>query len=87
MRMKRIRLRNPQLLAAASSGKPPLATGKVSQWPLVFSCEMSGIAVGIVDELVMGQVLQAIVVRGAEEREHGEQIGGEIVQRRLRKRM
>ena len=44
-----------------------------------------GIAVGVVDELVMGDVLQAIVLRRAEQREHAEPVGDEIVESRLLK--
>ena len=43
------------------------------------------IAVGIVDELVMGQVLQAIMLRGAEQREHAEEIGNQIVEEPIAK--
>lgn len=38
-----------------------------------------GIAVRIVDELMMRDVLQTIVLRGAEKRKHAEPIGNEIV--------
>ena len=60
--------------------KARLPTGKSSQWPLVLQLRHVRVALGVVDELMVGQVLQAIVVRAAVKREHAEQVGGQVVE-------
>ena len=39
-----------------------------------------GVAVGVVDELVMGVVLQAVVIERAEQREHRQPVAGQVVE-------
>src|SRR5262249_13785217 len=44
------------------------------------------IALGIIDELVMGQVLQAVVVRNAQNRKHAQPVGGQLVEQPIAKK-
>ena len=79
MRMKRIRFGSHSCLSNVPT-KKRLLTGKSSQWPLALQLRDVRVALGVVDELVMGQVLQAVVVRAAEQREHAQQVGREVVE-------
>ena len=39
-----------------------------------------GVTLRVIDELVVGEVLEPIVVDACEEREHAEQVGGEVIE-------
>ena len=80
MRMKRISRNGDSCRTQRAGSRRGAASGKPSQWPLVLQLRHVRVAVGVVDELVVGEVLQAVVVDAAEQREHAEQVGREVVQ-------